>query len=89
MRLVAEELRSGTIEPLLTAPVAPGEVVLGKWLAALAFFAAAWAPTLLYVVYLRAVGRDAGSGRRSPPGYLGTLLLGGGGAGGRACWRRR
>ena len=33
MRLLAEELRSGTIEPLLTAPVTAGEVVLGKWLA--------------------------------------------------------
>ncbi len=56
MRLIAEELRTGTIEPLLTAPVSPGEVVVGKWLAALGFYLAAWAPTLLYLVYLRRVG---------------------------------
>jgi ABC-2 type transport system permease protein len=76
MRLVAEERRSGTIEPLLTAPVAPSEVVVGKWLGALGFFAAAWAPTLLYVVYLRAVGATLDPGPIAA-GYLGTMLIGG------------
>jgi len=76
MRLLAEERRSGTIEPLLTAPVAPIEVVLGKWLGALGFFAAAWAATLLYVVYLRAVGASLDPGPIAA-GYLGTLLIGG------------
>ena len=56
LRLFAEELRSGTIEPLLTAPVAMAEAVLGKWLAAFGFYLTAWTPTLLYLVYLRAVG---------------------------------
>jgi ABC-2 type transport system permease protein len=76
MRLLAEERRSGTIEPLLTAPVAPIEVVLGKWLGAFAFFAACWAPTLLYVVYLRAVGATLDPGP-IVAGYLGTMLIGG------------
>src|SRR5262245_60562816 len=76
MRLLAEERRSGTIEPLLTAPVAPIEVVLGKWLGASGFFAACWAPTLLYVVYLRAVGATLDPGPIAA-GYLGTLLIGG------------
>jgi hypothetical protein len=76
MRLVAEELRSGTIEPLLTAPVSAGEAVLGKWLAALGFFLAAWAPTLLYLVYLRAVDAPPDPGA-AVAGYLGTVLLGG------------
>jgi ABC-2 type transport system permease protein len=40
MRLLAEEIRTGTIEPLLTAPVTPAEVVLGKWLAAIGFYVA-------------------------------------------------
>src|SRR6478609_3534150 len=62
MRLIAEELRSGTIEPLLTAPVTPAEVVIGKWLAALTFFATAWVPTLAYVVYLRATGASLDAG---------------------------
>lgn len=75
MRLVAEELRTGTIEPLLTAPVSPFEVIAGKWLAAVGFYVVAWAPTALMIVYLRAVG-----GRLDPgpiaAGYLGTLLIG-------------
>jgi ABC-2 type transport system permease protein len=75
MRLVAEERRSGTIEPLLTAPVSAGEVVLGKWLAALAFYLAAWAPTLLYLGYLRQVGAALDPGPIAA-GYLGTALLG-------------
>jgi hypothetical protein len=75
MRLVAEELRAGTIEPLMTAPVSPLEVVAGKWLAAVGFYVAAWAPTALMVVYLRAVGGALDPGPIAA-GYLGTLLLG-------------
>jgi ABC-2 type transport system permease protein len=75
MRLLAEERRAGTLEPLLTAPVSPGEVVLGKWLAALAFYVVAWALTLLYVVYLLRVGNGPDPGPTAA-GYLGTLLLG-------------
>ncbi len=75
MRLVSEELRTGTIEPLLTAPVSPAEVILGKWLAALGFYLAAWAPTFLYLVYLRRVGATLDPGP-IVAGYLGTLLLG-------------
>ncbi|MCC7341480.1 MAG: ABC transporter permease subunit [Bryobacterales bacterium] len=40
MRLFAEEKRTGTIELLLTSPVRDYEIVLGKWLAAVAFYAA-------------------------------------------------
>jgi ABC-type transport system involved in cytochrome c biogenesis permease component len=76
MRLFAEELRSGTIEPLMTAPVAPAEVVLGKWLGAFGFYLTAWAPTLLYLVYLRAAGTTTDPGATAA-GYLGALLLGG------------
>jgi len=36
MRLFAEEKRSGTIELLATSPVRDVEVIVGKWLAALA-----------------------------------------------------
>src|SRR3990172_7299919 len=38
MRLLSEEYRSGTIEMLMTAPVTDGEVILGKFFGALAFF---------------------------------------------------
>jgi ABC-2 type transport system permease protein len=75
MRLLAEETRSGTIETLLTAPVRFGEVVVGKWLAALAFYALLWAPTLLYLPFLRHVGAPLDAGAVAS-GYLGTLLVG-------------
>ncbi|HEY6476762.1 MAG TPA: Gldg family protein, partial [Polyangia bacterium] len=75
MRLVAEELRTGTIEPLLTAPVSPAEVVVGKWLAAFGFYLTAWAPTLLYLAYLRRMGAVLDPGPIAA-GYLGTILLG-------------
>jgi ABC-2 type transport system permease protein len=56
MRVFAEERRSGTIEALLTAPVTPAGVVLGKYFALLTTYALIWAPTLLYVVILRKTG---------------------------------
>jgi ABC-2 type transport system permease protein len=56
MRLFAEERRSGTIEPLLTAPVSTVGVVLGKYAAAVTTYAAMWAPTVLYMVVLRHAG---------------------------------
>ena len=52
MRTFAEERRSGTIEALLTAPVTPTAVVLGKYLAVLSTYVVMWLPTLLYVVVL-------------------------------------
>jgi ABC-2 type transport system permease protein len=76
MRLIAEERRTGTLEPLLTAPVSELDVALGKFLGALAFYAALWAPTLLYVVILRSYTPiQAGP---IAAGYLGTLLVGAG-----------
>lgn len=56
MRLFAEERRAGTIETLMTAPVTPWGVVLGKYLATLTTYVLIWAPTLLYVVILRKTG---------------------------------
>lgn len=73
MRLFPEERRSGTIENLLTAPVSEFEVVLGKFLGALGFFLTLWAPTLLYVVFIRSYSKvDLGP---VASGYLGVALL--------------
>jgi ABC-2 type transport system permease protein len=74
MRLFAEERRSGTIELLLTYPVRDGAVLLGKYLAALAVYAAMLAITLVYpgiVLYFTRV-----EGGVLLTGYVGLLLMG-------------
>lgn len=78
MRLIAEERLRGTLEPLLTAPVDEWEVIVGKYLAALGFWALLWAPTLLYVVVLRGHAPPGAAPDPGPiaAGYLGTLLVG-------------
>lgn len=54
MRLISEELRSGTIETLMTAPVSETSVVLGKFVASFVFLTFLWAPSLVYVFIVRA-----------------------------------
>lgn len=76
MRVFAEERRSGTIEALLTAPVTPAGVVLGKYLATLATYVAMWAPTLLYILILRNTGQVDWRGGGSS--YLGVFGVGAG-----------
>lgn len=74
MRLIAEERRAGTIEPLLTAPVSDADLVLGKYAAALAFYAFLWLPTVVYVLLVRS--HSAVDPGPIAAGYLGTLLEG-------------
>ncbi len=74
MRLVSEELRSGSIEVLMTAPVTEGAVIAGKFLAALTFYAFLWAPTLAYGLMISAYQKvDWGP---IFAGYVGVLLIG-------------
>ncbi|MBI3966007.1 MAG: ABC transporter permease subunit [Chloroflexi bacterium] len=74
MRLLSEELRTGTIELMLTGPVREAEVIIGKFLAALGLLVAMIAPTLYYVFILWLFGSpDWGP---IATGYLGVLLLG-------------
>lgn len=74
MRLVSEELRSGSIEVLMTAPVTEGQVIAGKYLAALTFFASLWLPTLAYAALVDYYGEiDWGP---VAAGYMGILLIG-------------
>lgn len=74
MRLVSDELRSGTIEPMLTSPVGEWTIVLGKYLAAVGFLITMMIPTLAFVGVLAWFSRpDYGA---IGAGYLGLLLLG-------------
>jgi ABC-2 type transport system permease protein len=78
MRLVAEERRTGTWETLCAAPVSDGEIVVGKWLGALGFYALLWLPTLLYPVILRALAPPGAAPDSGPiaTAYLGVLVVG-------------
>ena len=74
MRLWAEDRRIGTMELLMTLPMKPYQIVLGKYLAALAFYAIALAGTLTVPVMIAAVGNpDLGA---IMGGYIGSLLMG-------------
>jgi ABC-2 type transport system permease protein len=74
MRLWAEEKRSGTVELLLTFPLRDIDIVLGKFLAALAVYGVLLVLTLLYPLIAAQFGQlDPGP---ILSGYLGTLLLG-------------
>jgi ABC-2 type transport system permease protein len=74
MRLMSEELRSGTIETLMTAPVTETQVVLGKFLGAFVFYLILLATLLLYPVILQAFGSM--DFKLLACNYLGLILLG-------------
>jgi ABC-2 type transport system permease protein len=76
MGLFAEERRSGTIEPLLTAPVQIVGVVLGKYFAVLVAYLVMWLPTLLYMVLIARHGHVDWSVVAS--GYLAVSAVGAG-----------
>jgi ABC-2 type transport system permease protein len=75
MRLWAEERRSGTIELLMTLPITPIEVVLGKFLAAWAFTTIALALTFPMWLTVNFLGQpDNGVIVAS---YIGSWLMAG------------
>jgi len=74
MRLIAEEKGRGTIEILLTAPVSEAQVVLSKFVAAIALLIFLLVPTSGFAIILARYGSvDFG---QVFCGYLGVLLLG-------------
>jgi len=75
MRLWAEERRSGTMELLLTMPVALWQVIVAKFLASWIFLAVALALTFPAVVTVNVLG-DPDNGVIFA-GYLGSLFLAG------------
>jgi len=75
MRSYSEEKRSGTIELLLTSPLTDLEIILGKFLGAMALWAIALAVTLIHVGILYRYGSP--EWKPIVTAYLGLLLMGG------------
>ncbi len=83
MRLIAEERRTKTLELLMTSPVRPLEIVLGKYLAALLMVALMLALTLFFPLLLQIFGATtmtdgmhALDWNTIATSYLGMFLLG-------------
>jgi ABC-2 type transport system permease protein len=74
MRLIADERRTGTLEVLMTSPVTDGQVILGKFLGSLGFYAVMLLATLEFPLALR----WAATPDRGPivTGYIGLALFG-------------
>jgi ABC-2 type transport system permease protein len=57
MRLLAEERRSGTLEPLLTMPIPESRVVIAKWLAGVCMYLFILLPFAVYLPFLYYQGK--------------------------------
>jgi len=74
MRLFAEELNVGSYETLFTLPVTLQDIVIGKFLAGVAFVVAMLLPTLSYPIFVTFFGElDWGP---VFGGYIGAVFLG-------------
>ncbi|MGA2623967.1 MAG: Gldg family protein [Bacteroidota bacterium] len=74
MRLISEEKKTGTYEVLSTKPIKAGEIIVGKFFAALLLVILAMLPTLFYLLTIAIIGTvDIGP---VIGGYIGLLLLG-------------
>jgi ABC-2 type transport system permease protein len=77
MRTYSEEKRSGTIELLLTSPVTDLEIILGKFLGAMALYGAMLAITVIHMLLLFSYANPKPEWTVPVIGYLGLLLMGG------------
>lgn len=77
MRMLAEERKEGTLELLLTRPVSEWQIILAKYLAALALIIVIMLPTLIYFLSIYLLGEPRGSidSGATWGSYLGLLLL--------------
>lgn len=77
MRLFSEEMRTGTLETLVTAPVTDLQVVLAKFVAALAYYVVLLAPTLVYATVLASTSQPTAPDRGPfVAGYVGLFFVG-------------
>jgi gliding motility-associated transport system permease protein len=74
MRTYAEEKRSGTIELLLTSPLTDVQIIMGKFLGAVALYSLMLAVTLIHMGVLFIYGNP--EWKPIATGYLGLLLMG-------------
>ena len=74
MRTYSEEKRSGTIELLLTSPLADFQIILGKFLGALALWGAMLAVSAIHIGILFVYGNP--EWKPILTGYVGLLLFG-------------
>jgi ABC-2 type transport system permease protein len=75
MRTYAEEKRSGTIELLLTSPITDFQIIIGKFLGAMALYACMLAVTLIHIGLLFHYGNP--EWKPIVTTYIGLLLFGG------------
>jgi len=75
MRTYAEEKRSGTIELLLTSPITDFQIIVGKFLGAMALYAIMLAVSLIHIAILFKFGSP--EWKPIATAYLGLLLMGG------------
>jgi ABC-2 type transport system permease protein len=74
MRLFSEEINIGSYEILLTLPVSFRDIIMGKFLASVAFIGVMLAPTLVYAISISFLGElDWGP---VLGGYIGAIFLG-------------
>jgi ABC-2 type transport system permease protein len=74
MRLVADEVRMGTMELLLTAPLRDYELVVGKWLGALLFMLVLIGITLIFPLILNVLVTPGIDQTKMMAGYFGIIL---------------
>jgi ABC-2 type transport system permease protein len=79
MRFFADELKTGTIELILTKPISYLHIVLGKFLAGLILCLIALAPTLVYLLSIYFLGQPQGNidWAATIGSYLGLIFLAG------------
>ena len=75
MRTYSEEKRSGTIELLLTAPLTDFQIIMGKFIGAMALYAVMLAVTTIHIALLFIYGHP--EVKPILTAYLGLFLLGG------------
>jgi ABC-2 type transport system permease protein len=75
MRSISEEMRMGTMELLLTAPVKDWELVVGKWLGAFLFMLTLLAVTWIFPIVLNFLVKPGIDQGILLTGYLGLVLM--------------